>query len=92
MIKFGLDLKGEMFIYEASDELVEGAENLSKIETHKQVADALVQDFAVTEEGIWRFNSLGLTTGLYTGTLKAVGCYEDGDFDLLLENIKKEGE
>lgn len=82
MIKFGVDLKGEMFIYEASDEIVEGTEASCKV-----VVDALMEDFGITSEGIWRFHLLKLAPGLYTGTIKVVGYFEDGDFDIVLEDI-----
>jgi len=84
MIKFGVDLKDEMFIIEADTKYVQGCGL-----THKEIVDEVLEDFGDTTEGFWRFSSLNLKAGLFTADIELAGEHDDGDFDLILKNIKE---
>jgi len=84
MIKFGIDFKDEMFVFEADETLVHGCD-----QTHKQIIDDVCEDFSFTNDAFWRVSSLELMPGIFTANIELVGTYTDGDFDLVLKNIKE---
>ena len=89
MIKFGIDVRKEIFILNADDTNVEGALSDGVNMSHEIIVDSLLEDFGIINEGLWRFDSSKYEPGVYTGVLTLRGDYDSGDYDLLLSEVKK---
>ena len=89
MIKFGIDVRREIFILNADNTIVKGAFSEGVNIPHEVIVDSLLEDFEVINEGLWRFDSSKYEPGVYTGVLTLHGDYDSGDYDLLLGEVKK---